>query len=82
MKKEFRLMLVMLLIAGSVIQSWMCSSRHELHGIVRIDSSRCWIASFNSMTLPPKIDGGTEGNRTPDPLLARQALSQLSYGPM
>ena len=27
-------------------------------------------------------DGGDEENRTPDPLLARQVLSQLSYTPM
>ena len=25
--------------------------------------------------------GGDEGNRTPDPLLAKQVLSQLSYTP-
>ena len=25
--------------------------------------------------------GGAEGIRTPDPLLAKQVLSQLSYGP-
>ncbi len=25
--------------------------------------------------------GGAEGTRTPDPLLAKQVLSQLSYGP-
>ena len=27
------------------------------------------------------INGGDEENRTPDPLLARQVLSQLSYAP-
>ena len=26
--------------------------------------------------------GGDEGNRTPDPLLAKQVLSQLSYTPV
>ena len=26
-------------------------------------------------------DGGAEGNRTPDLLIANEALSQLSYGP-
>ncbi len=26
-------------------------------------------------------DGGDEGDRTPDPLLAKQVLSQLSYTP-
>ena len=29
-----------------------------------------------------KKDGGDEENRTPDPLLARQVLSQLSYAPV
>ena len=28
------------------------------------------------------LNGGDEENRTPDPLLARQVLSQLSYAPM
>ena len=27
------------------------------------------------------VSGGAEGIRTPDPLLAKQVLSQLSYGP-
>ena len=27
------------------------------------------------------LDGGAEEDRTPDPLRARQVLSQLSYGP-
>ena len=27
-------------------------------------------------------NGGDEGSRTPDPLLARQVLSQLSYTPI
>ena len=27
------------------------------------------------------LNGGDEENRTPDPLLARQVLSQLSYAP-
>ena len=34
--------------------------------------------SFDSL----KSHGGDEENRTPDPLLARQVLSQLSYTPM
>ena len=29
-----------------------------------------------------RVDGGDEENRTPDPLLARQVLSQLSYTPI
>ena len=27
------------------------------------------------------LDGGAEGNRTPDLVIANDALSQLSYGP-
>ena len=34
------------------------------------------------MSLPGFPGGGDEENRTPDPLLARQVLSQLSYAPM
>ena len=35
-----------------------------------------------SSPLAPKARGGAKGNRTLDPLLAKQVLSQLSYGPM
>jgi hypothetical protein len=28
------------------------------------------------------VDGGAEGNRTPDLLIANEALSQLSYSPI
>ena len=28
------------------------------------------------------LDGGAEGNRTPDLVIANDALSQLSYGPV
>ena len=30
---------------------------------------------------PLPVFGGAEGIRTPDPLLAKQVLSRLSYGP-
>ena len=33
-------------------------------------------------SLPPQARGGDEEDRTPDPLRARQVLSQLSYTPM
>ena len=36
-----------------------------------------WVLS----TVPTAGNGGAEGTRTPDPLLAKQVLSQLSYGP-
>ena len=32
--------------------------------------------------MGPFPNGGDEGNRTPDPLLAKQVLSQLSYTPI
>ena len=32
--------------------------------------------------FPSPEGGGDEGNRTPDPLLAKQVLSQLSYTPV
>ena len=32
--------------------------------------------------LPARRDGGDEGTRTPDPLLAKEVLSQLSYIPI
>ena len=34
-----------------------------------------------SLQLLRKLNGGAEEDRTPDLLRARQALSQLSYGP-
>ena len=34
-----------------------------------------------SVRLPSSL-GGDEENRTPDPLLAKQVLSQLSYTPI
>jgi hypothetical protein len=33
------------------------------------------------MTFVPPNDGGAERDRTADPLLAKQVLSQLSYSP-
>ena len=35
----------------------------------------------NQLSYRPEKVGGDEENRTPDPLLARQVLSQLSYAP-
>ena len=40
-------------------------------------------SSFNNLAFDYYLsDGGDEENRTPDPLLARQVLSQLSYTPI
>jgi hypothetical protein len=33
------------------------------------------------VSLLALINGGAEGTRTPDPLLAKEVLSQLSYSP-
>ena len=46
--------------------------------------SRCPKLAFFISLLgdrPGMSGGGAEGIRTPDPLLAKQVLSQLSYGP-
>ena len=37
--------------------------------------------ALNGSVLSTVKNGGAEGTRTPDPLLAKQVLSQLSYGP-
>ena len=37
---------------------------------------------FGNLLMSPSGLGGDEENRTPDPLLARQVLSQLSYTPV
>ena len=37
---------------------------------------------IHSSLLKSFLFSGAEGIRTPDPLLARQVLSQLSYNPM
>ena len=40
------------------------------------------ILAFGVSRVPLTPFGGDEENRTPDPLLARQVLSQLSYTPI
>ncbi len=47
----------------------------------RLSGVRSNQLSYRPM-LCKKIYGGDEENRTPDPLLARQVLSQLSYAPI
>jgi hypothetical protein len=37
---------------------------------------------YSTPFLPEKKDGGAGRDRTDDILLAKQALSQLSYGPL
>ncbi len=41
-----------------------------------------FLERFRRQSLLPLVSGGDEGDRTPDPLLARQVLSQLSYTPI
>ena len=53
----------------------------------RLSGVRSSLLSYKPLSrswslLPPSPSGGDEENRTPDPLLARQVLSQLSYTPV
>ena len=47
----------------------------------RTSSSRAWISTPDACAPRLRKGGGAEEDRTPDPLRARQVLSQLSYGP-
>jgi hypothetical protein len=42
-----------------------------------------YFSSYEQLNMVPPIDtfGGAEGTRTPDFLLAKEALSRLSYSP-
>ena len=50
----------------------------------RLSGVRSGLLSYKPLSIPGALDasGGDEENRTPDPLLARQVLSQLSYTPV
>ena len=50
----------------------------------RLSGVRSGLLSYKPLSIPGAFDafGGDEENRTPDPLLARQVLSQLSYTPV
>ena len=52
-------------------------------GLSRLEllTSRLSGVRSNRLSYRPLLAGGDEENRTPDPLLARQVLSQLSYAP-
>ena len=41
-----------------------------------------FVVQFSRCSFGPKSDGGDNRNRTDDPLLAKQVLSQLSYTPI
>ena len=47
----------------------------------RLSGVRSNRLSYKPESQSGMIGGGDEENRTPDPLLARQVLSQLSYTP-
>ena len=48
----------------------------------RLSGVRSNHLSYEPISLSQKISGGDERDRTDDPLLAKQVLSQLSYTPM
>ena len=48
----------------------------------RLSGVRSNHLSYEPISLPFKISGGDERDRTDDPLLAKQVLSQLSYTPV
>ena len=47
----------------------------------RLSGVRSNLLSYRPYGVSLTDNGGDEENRTPDPLLARQVLSQLSYTP-
>ena len=51
--------------------------------VLPISLVRCvaHVSGLDRFRVGPKEVGGREGIRTPDPLLAKQVLSQLSYTP-
>ena len=48
----------------------------------RLSGVRSNHLSYEPISLSLKISGGDERDRTDDPLLAKQVLSQLSYTPV
>ena len=48
----------------------------------RLSGVRSNHLSYEPISLPSQVSGGDERDRTDDPLLAKQVLSQLSYTPM
>ena len=62
--------------AAAVCTPLFCAPHAALR--VRVSHAPCTVAIF---CFAKNCFGGDEENRTPDPLLARQVLSQLSYTP-
>ena len=48
----------------------------------RLSGVRSNHLSYEPIYLPLRVSGGDERDRTDDPLLAKQVLSQLSYTPI
>ena len=60
----------------ALIREKLCFSRPEFYS--RLD----WLSTHILNPRNLSIAGGDEEDRTPDPLRARQVLSQLSYTPI
>ena len=72
--------------ALSSLTSFLLSSHFRVF-LVSLLFQNCFLRGFFTFqfllyTFQGSINGGDEENRTPDPLLARQVLSQLSYAPI
>ena len=79
----------------SGLQSFAGTNANIKTSLFRFDISALAVARYNAREAPSNAkiytpnsdsddraeDGGAEEDRTPDPLRARQVLSQLSYGP-
>ena len=79
----------------SGLQSFAGPNANIKTSLFRFDISTLAVARCNAREAPSNVkiytpnsgsddraaDGGAEEDRTPDPLRARQVLSQLSYGP-
>ena len=71
-----------------VTHTWKPPDQSSLHNVCRTGTrliARCkllFLQRISSTALStPKCIGGAERDRTADPLLAKQVLSQLSYSP-
>ena len=71
--------------ALSSLTSFLLSSHFRVPSLVTLSKllfKRFFTFQFLLYTFQGSKNGGDEENRTPDPLLARQVLSQLSYAPI
>jgi hypothetical protein len=81
-------------VSGQAPPTWVCTPSQEFTcgAFGSISSSRCQTTRLHRVTRPDGVEkmstdeheipaGGARRDRTDDLLLAKQALSQLSYGP-